>query len=138
MHKTLIIAILLITFVSARDTLKGTDCLPYGSSLRSDNNCFSLELQFDGNLVLYRDYDARVLWRSNTQGSGANRLCMQSDGNLVIYTKDNQPKWSTQTQGKISWFKLQDDGIAVLLSKYQNGQNEILWSTRTQGTSCSD
>jgi len=138
MYKILNITLLFISFVSARNTLKETECLPYGSSLRSDNNCFSLELQFDGNLVMYCDYDGSALWRSNTQETGANRLCMQNDGNLIIYGKDNQPKWATRTRGTESWFKVQNDGNAAIFSKDQNDENKIIWTTGIQGRSCYD
>ena len=36
---------------------------------------------------------------SNTQGSGANRLVFQHDGNLVLDTPSNKPVWWTTTYG---------------------------------------
>ena len=41
----------------------------------------------------------RVLWASYTQGKNASRLTMQSDGNLVLYTNDGKPVWHTRTNG---------------------------------------
>ncbi len=41
-------------------------------------------MQGDGNFVVYRNADMAAIW-NGTEGSGANRIVMQTDGNLVIY-----------------------------------------------------
>jgi hypothetical protein len=59
------------------------------------DSCY-LDLQpEDSNLVLYTD-NRRPLWASNTSGSGADRLDMQTDGNLVMY-QGSRAVWSSNT-----------------------------------------
>ena len=55
-----------------------------------------MELQGDGNLVLYPSLGAAV-WASGTNGSGAARLVMQDDGDLVLETAAGVSVWSTST-----------------------------------------
>ena len=47
--------------------------------------------QGDNNLVIYDQYDAPI-WntKTNGKGTGAIRLVMQDDGNLVLYDESNQ------------------------------------------------
>ncbi|CDR18093.1 unnamed protein product [Oncorhynchus mykiss] len=52
-------------------------------------------LQTDGNFVLYGW--GRVVWASNTVNKDAQRLILQQDGNLVIYTKQDHPIWASNT-----------------------------------------
>lgn len=87
---------------------------------------------------MYRDSDASVLWSTNTQDRGANRLCMQKDGNLVIYDANNNPNWASKTRGSGFWFKVKNDGNAVIFGKDQIGGNKIIWTTGIQGRSCYD
>ena len=56
-----------------------------------------MDMQRDGNLVIYNNTNGRVLWASNTQNSGAVQLRFQKDGNLVLYTAANRHVWSTGT-----------------------------------------
>lgn len=63
-------------------------------------NDAEVRLQFDGNLVITRLSNNQVLWATNTNGSGATRLEMQSDGNLVLYTNSNVAVWDTDTNSR--------------------------------------
>ncbi|XP_074568907.1 mannose-specific lectin-like [Curcuma longa] len=57
------------------------------------NNCF-LQMQTDGNLVIYNDNNNAV-WASNTWGARGNSvLVLQRDRNVVIY---GPGRWSTGT-----------------------------------------
>ena len=62
----------------------------------------TVAFQNDGNMVIY-DHDGsnniRVAWASNTQGTGADELWLQSDGNLVMYQTQigYYSVWSTRT-----------------------------------------
>lgn len=61
---------------------------------------FRLQLQEDGNMVLYGRRGA--VWSTNTNGRASGRglyLRLQDDGNLVLSFR-RQPLWSTQTQGR--------------------------------------
>lgn len=53
----------------------------------------SVEMQHDGNLVMY-DADSQPAWASNTSGHNGAMVQLQDDGNLVIYL-DGQPIWSS-------------------------------------------
>ena len=67
-----------------------------------DDSRHFLNMQTDGNLVAYwRNANGThtAKWASNTYGSGANRVVVQSDGNMVLYTASNVAVWSSQTHG---------------------------------------
>jgi hypothetical protein len=73
--------------------LNPNDVLNLGQSLVSSDDKYHLDLQGDGNLVLYSPY--RALWASWTVGTGATKLVMQSDGNIVLYDANWKPVWDT-------------------------------------------
>ena len=60
------------------------------------------------------------MWSSDTAGQrDAWRLCMQEDGNFVMYKKDNRMMWQTKTPASASSFQmcrmwLRNDGTMVL------------------------
>ena len=57
----------------------------------------TFNIQPDGNLVLYQD--GHAVWASDTNGRGTGgRVVMQDDGNLVLYF-GNSPAWSSETNG---------------------------------------
>ena len=55
-------------------------------TLVSKNGKYEVEMQNDGNLVIYTG-DRQAIWASGTAGKGTApyKLAMQADGNLVIY-----------------------------------------------------
>ncbi len=65
----------------------------------SIENPYHLDLQKDGNLVLY-DYKDQPLWASNVTGFKPRSLELQEDGNVVLYDADNMPRWATNTAGR--------------------------------------
>lgn len=106
------------------DTLTSGQKLDRGQWLRSSDGRYTLHMQTDGNLVVYNaahsaiwatnrlgtfatvqwdgnfvEYGAGALWATNTAGSGANRLVMQSDGNLVLYA-GTRAVWASNTAGR--------------------------------------
>ena len=76
---------------------------------------YILEFQLDGNLVLSKRTNPRkVLWASGTAGRGV-KLSVQSDGNVSIYDRSNQPIWATNTDRNPGAFlSLQNDGNLVV------------------------
>jgi hypothetical protein len=57
---------------------------------------YTLEFTVTGNLE-FTDPFGILVWESNTGGTGANKVAMQADGNLVIY-RESQPLWATNTE----------------------------------------
>lgn len=66
--------------------------------------------------------------------NGWYRLLMQTDGNLVIYTKAGTVLWATGTNGAIARLVLQSDGNLVV---YRNSDNQALWASNTVGSASS-
>jgi hypothetical protein len=102
-----------------------------GDTLFSRLTAFKLDMQSDGNLVLYTEH-MRPLWASGTVGTGFFAR-MQSDGNLVVYDVADRPVWASDTPGNPGAFLwCQDDGNLVL---YQGGVDPrpetALWATNT-------
>jgi hypothetical protein len=62
------------------------------------NGEFQLDMQPDGNLVLYNNY-SRPMWATGTGGNPGAYVTMQGDGNLVIYGSDGQALWNSGTGG---------------------------------------
>lgn len=65
------------------DKLSPGERLLPGWSLRSADGRYHLDMQSDGNLVVYAP--DKALWASNTAGHPGAWAVMQGDGNLVIY-----------------------------------------------------
>jgi hypothetical protein len=100
-----------------------------GGAIRSPDNRYVLVMQGDGNLVLYKLPTSTAIWSSNTYDSGGVKAVLQYDGNFVVYTVNNSPRWDSRTFGRPSNFlQLQDDGNLVL---YGVGDNVPQWSTGT-------
>lgn len=110
------------------DDMQPGEVLNSGQSISSQNGNYTLTYQDDGNLVLYRNFDKRPLWASNTGGKPDEVCIMQGDGNLVIYGPDGEAFWSTATHGHPgSRLVVQDDGDVVIY----NTNNQRIWSTDT-------
>jgi len=92
-------------------------------ALRSPDKKYVLMLQTDGNLVLYGP-GYNVLWNSETQGYGADRVVMQDDGNFVLY-KGQNAIWQTNTDGSVdAVLRLQNDKNLVI---YETFARAIWW-----------
>jgi roadblock/LC7 domain-containing protein len=114
------------------DSLINNTTMPLGTTIKSNNQCFSLNAQTDGNLVLYRKSNGQALWDTKTYGRNVNKTIFQNDGNLVIYNTSNQAVWASRTDGRGGKrLTVQDDGNLVIY----NAQNQALWATNTM-TSC--
>ncbi|MFC1403566.1 MULTISPECIES: beta-galactosidase [Streptacidiphilus] len=108
--------------------LNANQQLTPGQSLASCNGSYSLDLQGDGNLVLYRSGTA--LWSSGTANSAASQAIMQGDGNLVLRNSAGTSLWSSRTSGNTgAYLAVQNDGNAVIYS----ATGTALWSTGTAG-----
>jgi hypothetical protein len=112
-------------------TLGQNAILSFGQSLVSPGCAFHLDMQGDGNLVLYRGFGTGApLWATGTHSNDSAQAIMQGDGNLVIYDGSGRVLWASWTNGWAGAYgTLQDDGNFVI---YNSG-NGALWSTRTNG-----
>ncbi|CAG9797480.1 unnamed protein product [Chironomus riparius] len=130
MFKNLLPFLMLITSSLSYDYINYNECLATGQKIVSPNKCFALMMQYDGNLVLYRVSDAKVMWFTNTQDKGTFKACMQEDGNFVTYAPNGRYTWASNTVGnnKAS-LKLQDDGNLVMNAF---NSKDMVWSTKTQ------
>ena len=79
--------------------------------LVSPNGKYRLEMQGDGNLVVYTSN--RASWYTGTFSNLIDRLVLQSDGNLVMYDAQGKYYWATMTDSG-SYLSMQDDGNLVL------------------------
>ena len=112
-------------------------------SSEPDFRAYELEMQDDGNLVLYKytySYKSRwPIWSTGTMGSGANRFVVQKDGNMVLYRPDGVAVWASNTQywnngSFYTILQLQNDGNLVMYNYYYTNQgwNRVaVWATGT-------
>ncbi len=105
-----------------------------GESLNKDDLLLSpdsqsaLTLQRDGNVALHANF--KTVWNTGVFPT-ANRLVMQGDGNLVLYTAGGQALWNTATAGNPgARLVVQTDGNLVMYS----AGNAVLWATYTLHT----
>ncbi|WP_042365267.1 hypothetical protein [Streptacidiphilus neutrinimicus] len=92
-----------------------------------------LAVQADGNLVLYRTVDNKVLWSSQTYGHPGAYAVMQPDGNLVVHRPGGAALWSTRTNNHPGAHAIvQNDGNFVV---YRSGggptSGGALWASGT-------
>lgn len=107
-------------------TVGPNDAMIPGTSLVSGNGQYSLQMQTDGNLVVYRGSSA--LWSSRTGGQAIRHFVVQSDGNLVLYRTDGTVAWASGTSGRtLGFLTMQDDGNLVLY----NSANAAIWASNT-------
>jgi len=96
-----------------------------GQQLVSADGKVVLRMQYDGNLGMYKNN--KGIWNANTADKG-HHLTLQSDGNLVLYDKDNKPVWSSRTHpylnakykdpaNKPVELNLLNDGMFILLNE---------------------
>jgi hypothetical protein len=90
-----------------------TTALTTGSTLLSSDGYTSLTLDIGGYLTLRNDFQS--VWTPNVSAGVGGRLVLQTDGNLVLYTKGDQPVWNSATSGKgTSMLYIQEDGNMAL------------------------
>ena len=120
------------TPVWAKNTLHEWEKLSKGSSLVSNNGCFTLRMQTDGNLVLYGK-EGKSFWSTETAGKGGKEVVMQGDSNLVMYDSNNRPIWAINPGNVGSGSKLvvQDDGNAVVYIG-----SRVIWAVNPGKRNC--
>lgn len=73
--------------------------LPLWNAGTQDKGVIELDMQSDGNLVVYNGSGAIPL--SYTAGNPGAFLRMQDDGNLVIYSSSGAPLWQSRTNAQL-------------------------------------
>jgi hypothetical protein len=68
----------------------------------------------------------------------AGRFAFQSDGNIVVYNKQNKPVWSSGSvvewyDGSAKELKMQADGNLVVFRKDKFGETKECWNSNTKG-----
>jgi len=95
-----------INSVPAPDFPAGVDTLSTGQNIFSEQQLVSANRWYIARVGPRGDFFIRAknqqqdngfLWQTNTSGSSGQRLTMQSDGNLVLYTASNAAVWQTGT-----------------------------------------
>ena len=125
-HKLEILAINESSLIFKDNILKVESKLKPGSRLYSRNKKYSLILQDDGNLVIYR-FLSEPIWHTNTGGRKVTTLYLDKKGNLTLKDKSNKIHWSSNSTGhKDSYLILQDDGNLVIYS-----QNKPIWASNS-------
>jgi hypothetical protein len=121
---------------AAADSILSTNERLYpGQMLVSPGCYYHLDMQTDGNLVIYGDgrgaSSTSDKWATNTVGRGAYAV-MQEDGNFVVYNLDGSAVWASGTSSSAgAYLNMQDDGNLVVY----NSRNSALWSSGTAGES---
>lgn len=115
------------------DTLSSNEVLVKGQELKSPNGSCSLNLQADGNLVLY--HNTNPVWSANTQNVSVDKLVMQKDGNLILFGYAPEPavRWQSKTGSQkpgSARLVVQDDGNLVI---YYDELERAIWATGTNG-----
>ena len=113
--------------------------LGIGAALQSSSKRFRLNMQSDGNLVLYKEPEHLPIWHTNTVGRGGFRANLQHDGNFVVYTERSVPIWNSRTQDiRDNFLILQNDGNLVIYATDEEGlmntnRKYAQWSSGTHG-----
>ena len=95
--------------------LRSDEILTYesGRVLISENGQYRLNLQSDGNLVVYNVPTGHHVWDTYTHDSGATKAWMRPDGDLWLM-KGSEIKWRSLTRWPGSYLKLENDGKLVI------------------------
>ena len=116
--------------------------LNVGDDMYSATRAFRLNVQADGNLVLYVIDDTTLprdriegpdvnyipIWGTDTNGTDVNHCVMQTDGNLVLLNAANVPRWGSGTQGHPNAFlRCQSDGNLVIYTV----DGRPIWASNT-------
>jgi surface antigen len=97
-----------------------------GQYLDSGTNHYTLQMQSDGNLVLYTA-SGQPLWDTQTAGHPGAYAVQQGDGNFVVYSSANKALWSAALNSSGARLCMQTDGNLVIYST----ANRPVWATDT-------
>lgn len=80
----------------------GANILNDNGTLSSPDGQYSVVMQHDGNLVMYRTTDRAPVWASHTAGQGTApfQLNLAQNGNMCVYDTNNSVEWCSGSQDK--------------------------------------
>lgn len=131
-------------------TLYAGDYLFQGQRVVADSGFYHLEMQGDGNLVLYAGPGtSSPKWATGTNewcyGNWPFRSCvpgaaqyatLQSDGNFVVYFAQGTPGWASNSAGgagaSSSQLRVQQDGNLVEY-RWTGSEEVVWWASNTAG-----
>ena len=102
-----------------------------GEFVDSPDGRFRLNLQDDGNMVLYEGPTfSTPIWQAGTAGYNVGQLIGQGDGDFVLYRRAGGPVWRTGTGGNVGarMFVQSDGNVAIY-----RADGAMIWDTRTGG-----
>jgi hypothetical protein len=142
LEAALLLAVFSSTASAQQSVLNANEWLMPGQYMSSPNGRYQLQMQTDGNLVLYNVANMAALWQSHTSMYPGLRAVMQADGNFVLYDGwveygQYNAYWHSHTwQYPGSTLHLQDDGNLVIYAP----DGYVPWHTNTpqpvQPTGC--
>lgn len=128
-------------------TIYGNTVIQNDANYFSADGAYFFKFQTDGNLVIYRTYDERSIWSSQSTGRGAVKCEFQVDGNLVISDANGGIIWdaftdqqhktnrvvessaSKRARGKNKALIMQNDGNLVI---YSGLSQAVKWASGSQ------
>lgn len=84
---------------------------------------YALVLQHDGNLVLYKHPSIEVIWARGTNEK-ARKFVASKDGNFAILNFKDKPIWSTKTSGR-NRLLIEEDGNLVVYSQSSESSKKL-------------
>ena len=129
---------------AAAGTMWASDYLFPGQSLVAPGCYYRMDMQSDGNLVIYAGAGgSRPIWSIGSRPGAGSYAVMQSDGNFVVRNGQNRAVWAAGTDSALgyraSYVAMQDDGNFVAYAYASDADiypGYVLlatWSTRTAG-----
>lgn len=108
--------------------LIANSCMERGDELCSKNGVYKLRfVQNNGNLMINEQKNFTTKWSKKIDNMEAVAVCLNSDGNLIIYDGKNYKIWTSKSskQNTTDVFAvLEDDGSFVIYDI-----KEKLWSS---------
>uniref|UniRef100_A0A672YGJ7 Bulb-type lectin domain-containing protein n=1 Tax=Sphaeramia orbicularis TaxID=375764 RepID=A0A672YGJ7_9TELE len=99
----------------SKTSISTNEELRKGEYLLSTNGKFKAEFTGDGNLAIFT---WNPIWSTNTAGSKADRIVLEKNSNLAMYTSDNQIIWLSDTHSNTTSDRMHlaitNDGKLVL------------------------
>ena len=116
--------------VISGDTLRTGEAFYVGDTLVSKNGKYTMQIQPEGNLVVTTQ--GETVWETRTSSNSVGRLLVRGDGNVVLYDKNANTLWYTDTYktGNKNRLVLTNWGSLDVVTK----ENKRVWSSSPANT----